>query len=135
MNRRFWLIVVMFAVVSAIAARYVYRKRRAAANSAAVQAAFLKYSQNLKPGMTRKEVKDYLRDQGLAFLERCCHKPGAPFSVLIRVGEEDSPWYCSEWYDYVAFEFATAEPLDWAKRSDSDLLEKVHQTSNGEGCL
>jgi hypothetical protein len=58
MNRRLWLIVVIFAVVSAIAGRYVYRNRRAAANSAAVQAAFVKYSQNLKPGLTRKEVKD-----------------------------------------------------------------------------
>jgi len=95
----------------------------------------VKYSQNLKPGATRKEVKDYLRGQGIAFGERCCYKPGAPFSILIRVGEEDSPWYCSEWYDYVEFEFATAEPLDWVKPSDSDLLEKVHQTGNGEGCL
>jgi len=38
MNRRLWLIVLIFAVVSAITGRYVYRNRRAAANSAAVQA-------------------------------------------------------------------------------------------------
>jgi len=84
--------------------------------------------------VTRQEVKDYIRGQGIGFTER--YEPGGPFSVLVRVGEEAAPWYCSEWPDYVASEFAIIEPHDWRSRpSDSDLLHKVHLTSNGEGCL
>src|SRR5579864_6831531 len=111
MKRRWlWLIVVIVAVSSAIAVRFAYKKRRAAANTAAVQAALLNYSHNLKPGVTRKDVKDYLRAQGVGFGERCCEERGGAFSVLVQVGQEDSPWYCSEWPDYVAFEFAAIAP-------------------------
>jgi hypothetical protein len=66
------------AVVSAIAGRYVYRKQQAAANRVAVQAAVLKYSENLKPGATRQEVEDYIRGQGIGFTER--YEPGGAFS-------------------------------------------------------
>jgi hypothetical protein len=136
MNRRLLLVVVIVALVSASAGRELYRKRRAAGNYAAVDAAFLKYFPESQAGVTRKEVKDYIRDQGLAFVERCCYAPAAPFSVLVRVGEEDSPWYCSEWPGYVEFEFVISQPSDLtAKPSDSELLDKVQLTSNGEGCL
>jgi hypothetical protein len=135
-NWRLWLVVVIVAVVAAVAGSYAYRTRRAAANRAAVQAAFLKYSQTLKPGVTRKAVRDYLTGQGIAFKERCCHEADGPYSVLVEVGKEDAPWYCSEWPDYVAFEFSTTQPLDSrSKPSDSDVLKEVHLTSNGEGCL
>lgn len=132
--RWFWLAVIT-ALSSAIAVRYVYKKRRATANTATVQAALLTYN-NLKPGATRKEVKDYLRTHGAGFRERCCYEPGGPYSVLVQVGEEDSPWFCSAWPDYVAFEFSTTEAYDpLSNPSDSDLLKKVQLTSNGEGCL
>ena len=112
MNRRWlWLILVIVAAVPlAIGVRYVYKKRLAAANAAAVHAALLKYSQNLKPGLTRKEVKDYLLAQGVGFMERCCYERGGPFSVLVQVGKEYPPWFCGGWPDYVAFEFAATEP-------------------------
>jgi len=67
---------------------------------------------------------------GVSFWERCCFEPHGPYSILVRVGQEDKPWYCSEWPDYVAFEFAYAGPT-----GDSDVLKTVHLTSNGEGCL
>jgi hypothetical protein len=137
MNRRWlWLAVLIVALSSASAVRYVYKKRRAAANAAAVQATLLKYSQDLKPGMTRKEAKDYLRTQGIGFIERCCDEPRGPFSVLVQVGEEDPHWYCSAWPDYVAFEFATTEALNLRSGpSNSDVLKKVHLVSNGVGCF
>ena len=134
MNRRLvWFTIAVLTLVSAIAARSVYRSRRADANRAAVEAAFRKFSLNLKPGATRK---DFLQAQGVAFMERCCYEPSSPFSVIVRVGEENAPWYCSEWPDYVAFEFVTTEPHGLGmKPSDSDVLKIVHLTSNGEGCL
>ena len=137
MKRRWlWLTVVFLALSSALAVRHVYKKRRAAANTASVQALLLKYSQGLKPGVTRKEVKDYFRTRGIGFSERCCDEPRGPFSVLVQVGEEDSPWYCSAWLDYVAFEFATTEAYNpRSKPSNADVLTKVHPVSYGEGCL
>jgi hypothetical protein len=94
---------------------------------------FLSIPKNLKPGVARKEVKDYLRDQGIAFRER--YAKDTQLSVLVRVGEEDSPWYCSEWLDYVEFEFAAGgAPDGTSDRSDADILQKV-LTSSGEGCL
>jgi hypothetical protein len=49
------------------------------------------------------------------------------FSVLVTVGQEEAPWYCSEWPDYVAFEFTAAHPSDpLAKRAGSDVFKMVH---------
>ena len=137
MNRRWlWVAVVIVALSTAIAVRYIREKRRATANTVAVQAMLLKYSHDLKRGLSRKEVKDYLRTQGIDFRERCCDEPGGPFSVLVQVGEEDSPWYCSAWPDYVAFELATTEAYNpRSEPPNSDVLKKVHLVSNGEGCF
>ena len=55
--------------------------------------------------MALRHVKDLLQGQGVAFIQRCCYEPNSAYSILVRVGEEDVPWYCSEWPDYVAFEF------------------------------
>lgn len=112
-----------------------------------------KYSQDLKPGSTRKIVKDYLRAHGATFGERRCDPGFHAFAVLVKVGKEDVPWYCSEWPVYVAFEFQIEEPynvplpVDSGIRKkieqheleldpgDSDILQKVQLVSNGEGCL
>jgi RES domain-containing protein len=129
--RLVWLIIAAVLIVTC-------SNRQTTANSAAVQAAFRKFSQDLKPGATRKEVKDFLRSQGIAFFERCCYQPNGPFSVLVRVGEEEKSWFCSAWPEYVAFEFGTTEPIKPGIKptdADSDVLKLVHLTSNGEGCL
>ena len=130
------MLVVVGGIVSAIAARDVYKQRRAAVNTLAIEAALRAYSQALKPGMTRGQVQDYLHSRGVNFFERCCFEPRGAFSVLVKVGQEDAPWYCSEWPDYVAFEFnATESSNSLAKPARSDVLKVVHLTSNGEGCL
>jgi len=54
----------------------------------------------------------------------------------VRVGQEEKPWYCSEWPDYAAFEFSRTEaPHRAFDILESDVLKLVHLTSNGEGCL
>jgi hypothetical protein len=132
-----WLIVVILAAASSdLVIRQVKRKRRTAANAAAIHLALIHYEQNLKPGLSRKEVKDYLQAHGVEFGERCCNAPRDAFSILVRVGEEEVPWYCSSWPDYVSFEFIPTEaqgPL--SQPLNSDALKEVHLTSNGEGCL
>lgn len=121
---------------SAFAIRQVNKKRRIIANSAAIHLALIRYEQDLKPGLNRKEVKGYLRVHGIRFGERCCSVPNGAFSIVVRVGEEEVPWFCSSWPDYVSLEFIPTE----AQRSpsqplNSDVLKEVHLTSNGEGCL
>ena len=129
------MLVVVAAVFSAIAARYVYKQRRAAANTVAIEAALRVYSEE-STGLTRKQVQDYLRSRGANFFERCCFEPRGAFSVLVKVGQEEAPWYCSDWPDYVAFEFNATEPYDpLAKPSSSDVLKMAHLVSNGEGRL
>jgi len=100
---RAWLVpaVVTLGLSSAIAVRYFYKERRAAVHTTAIHAALLKYSNDLKPGATRKAVRDYLTKHRVAFRERCCDEPGGPFSVLVQVGEEDPPCslgQCEEWH-------------------------------------
>ena len=137
MNRRWlWAVAMVIAVSTGIAVRYTQNKKRAAANAAAVESSLLKYSHDLKPGLSRKDVRDYLQTQGITFRERCCDEPGSPFSVLVQVGEEDSPWYCSTWPDYVAFEFTSGEThrSGIEAPNSEDVLKKIHVVSNGEGC-
>jgi hypothetical protein len=158
-RRRLWIVLLILgATLLALALRHAHivnvqkleeRRRRDAHN----QAELLKYAQAFNPGLTRKEVKDYLQAQGVNFFERTGYENGFGFAVLVKVGEEDVPWFCSEWPDYVAFEFVVTEPYKLPFPVDSDLLNnlrqyklellpadwdalgKVHLVSNGEGCL
>src|SRR6185369_5564962 len=94
---------------------------------------------------SRKGGRQFPTDHGprTPYLDRACvlgndrtlpRHPSCGGDSLIQPRKGSRRGYCSEWPDYVEFEFATAEPVDRTKPSDSDLLEKVHQTSNGEGC-
>lgn len=131
-----WVTAAFLVVLSAIAVRSVYRSRRAAANRIAIEAALRQFTEHVPIGATRREVKELLRAQGAAFDERCCFEPNGPYSILVLVGQEDAPWYCSELLDYVVFEFSTREargrPTDIL---ESDVLKLVHLISYGEGCL
>jgi hypothetical protein len=136
MKLQLWLIVAIIGVASAIAVRYVYKKHRAAANTATAQAALLKYSQELRPGLSRNELEGYLREQGASFMQRCSYEERSAFAVLVKVGEEDVPWFCSEWPDYVVFEFAATEPHEphklLFKPINSDVLKKLHWLAKGK---
>jgi hypothetical protein len=101
-----------------------------------LEAALRQYSGIVTLGSTRRKVKEILRTQGISFGERCCFEPNSPFSILVQVGQEEKPWYCSEWPDYVAFEFSCTETPQCAFHIlESDVLKLVRLTSNGEGCL
>jgi hypothetical protein len=130
---RWWLpviAVVVAAASSTIAVRYVQRQNRATDNLAAWLSS---YEQSLWPGMSRKDVKDYLRTKGITFLEQCCNGvPGSAFSALIPVGEEGAHWYCETVPDYVSLEFVATVPHEpGAGPSNSDVLREVHLTRGG----
>ena len=92
------------------------------------QSKLLSYSAVLKPGMSRKEVEDYLRTKNITFRQMCCvdFKDTSPrgYDDLAKIGQEPAPWACSEKNVYVAFQF-----------DSSDTLKSVTLYRWLEGCL
>jgi hypothetical protein len=135
---KLWLLLVVGAIIAILSGAAVRshikseaRKKREAVYESTLQA----YSQNLKAGLTRKEVEEYLRAKGTGFTQMCCVLERSAFADLVKVGEEDAPWFCSENYVYIAFEFAATEPHKSFKSYDSDGLKKVSIYRELGGCL
>ena len=135
MKKALWILALIVVLSTVIVLRNTIkensRKKRAAANQLALAA----YAQNLRPGLIRTNVEKYFRVQNTIFIQRCCYGDRSAFADAVIVGEEDAPWYCSEWPDYVIFEFAGTKPGWGFPPSGSDILKKIYLTSNGEGCL
>jgi hypothetical protein len=110
--------------------------KQKAKREARYQVLFNEYSNDLKPGLTRKEVEAYFKSRNLRFTQMCCiDTPRDVWADLVKVGEESAPWYCSEYYVYIAFEFRSTEPdRPWESR-DSDVLESVRIFRQLGGCL
>jgi hypothetical protein len=131
------IVVLIISIVCIVVIRNIEKAKRREEHYAEYQAALTKFTQALKPGTTRKQVEDYLRAQNLMFHRTCCSNDRHVFATEVRVGQEDRPWYCSEWNVYVRFEFNTTEPDRYPIRepSDGDTLSDLHLRSRGEGCL
>jgi hypothetical protein len=91
------------------------------------------YSQNLKQGSSRDRVENYFRTSGTTFTQMCC--VDGRTADLVKIGKEDRPWYCSESYVYVAFEFDT-DDLPWRRdNAGADLLTTVRLYHQLGGCF
>jgi len=88
-----------------------------------------KYAEALRPGITRKEVEVYLHKNNVVILNSWPDD-------LVKVGQEDPPWFCSEADVFVAFRFDNRgeQSSRWAQ-SDSDILTAVSVTRRADGCL
>ena len=127
-----WSIAVIVVAIAAIAIRSHVGKRR---REVTYQSVLAKYSRDLKPGMTRSEVERYLRSRNLHFSQSFSsfgHRRERDETDLVKIGQEAPPWYCSEAYVYVAFEFSGTGEL---KMSDTDPLERIELNQPYEGCL
>lgn len=85
--------------------------------------------------MTRKELEDYLRSHHTNFTWAFTAYGGrrvSQYADLVKIGEETAPWFCSEAYVYVAFEFSGVEQF---KQNDSDVLERIELFRPDTGCL
>ena len=103
---------------------------------AAYQAALTSYSRALTTGMLRKDVEAYLKARGTPFLQMCCM--GASHNALddlIKIGEEESPWYCSEHNVYVGLEFVSRGGHQFPEAHDADALQTVRIHHWLGGCL
>ena len=93
------------------------------------------YSQKFELGTTRGKVEEEFRTQGVSFEQMVTVNERGEFADLIKLGEEEHPWYCSENYVYVAFEFVSTEPHQSLKVSDSDVLREIRRDDRLSGCL
>ena len=94
------------------------------------------YSELFKPGMTRADVEGSLNDRNTRFLRMCCVKEKrTALAVLVKIGSDKKPWYCSEHNIYVAFEFDAVTPPQFTSSLPSDVLQRVSIFHWYEGCL
>jgi hypothetical protein len=112
------------------------RKRAQEKREVTYESALRAYSEVLKPGMTRREVEDYLRAKNIEFRQMCCvEDERTAYADLTKVGKEHVPWYCERHNVYVAFQFAAVEAHKPAEARDSDALKKITIFHWLEGCL
>jgi hypothetical protein len=130
LSMRWFVLLVLFAAGSCDARAQSAKEKREAAYQAKLQS----YSDFLKPGMTRKNVEDYLRAKGVAFGQLCCIDERSAYADLVKIGKEKHPWYCEEHNVYIAFQFTAVEPHKSWKAYDSDTLKSITIYHKLEGC-
>ncbi|HTX15467.1 MAG TPA: hypothetical protein VMD77_09235 [Candidatus Baltobacteraceae bacterium] len=142
--KRLWpLALVLPALLIAVTiVRHRLARREQKKRQAVYELTLRSYQEALKPGMTRKEVEDYLRAKNANIRQMCCINPledatRSSWDDLVKIGREDVPWFCSENNVYVAFQFADHEHRhDYEIRdSDLDTLRAVTIYRQLEGCL
>ncbi len=98
------------------------------------------FLRDLKPGVSRKEVEDYLHTRNLEFARACCaatilnsYTPNRAlmdaYDDWVPLREEWRPWPCGGAYVYIAFEFKGLQPHSSSRRiaaDDRDTLEGIH---------
>jgi hypothetical protein len=137
------MIFVVFALfIVGTGTRFAIKKRAAQKREATYQLALSEYQRALRPGMTRKEVEDYLRAKNAQFRKSNFAESGPnrhSFDDLTKIGEEDAPWFCGENNVYVAFYFVDHEsssaPGFRFKDDDLDALKSVSLYHMLEDCL
>ena len=113
--------------------RFAVKKRAAQKREAAYHSVLSEYQSDLRPDMTRKEVEDYFRAKKADFTQMCCVEPNDlgrrhTWDDLVKIGEEEPPWFCGENYVYVAFQFVDHVQIKTGysiKDDDSDILKTV----------
>lgn len=80
----------------------------------------------LKPGTTRGKVEGYLGARNTPFNRKCCVdaerlSDRASWDDLVKIGEEKPPWYCSENWVYIAFQFIDHNPPSGISQTADDL--------------
>jgi hypothetical protein len=126
-----FLIFALLATVPKAPAQSAKQKREAS-----YQAVLQSYSEILKPGMTRKNVEEYLKAKGVKHERMCCIDEKTAWVDLVRIGKEKHPWYCSAHTVYIAFQFAD-EPHEGMRPSDreTDKLKSITVYHSLDGCL
>jgi type II secretory pathway pseudopilin PulG len=141
-RKRGRLLLLVLALASfGAAANWATRAKRASLREAAYQATLRSYSEAMKPGTTRKKVEEYLKRDGKSFHRFCCGDSHNAWNDVAEIGRESAPWYCSDHYVYLEFEFLSTETYQstgkyhFPEAHDSDALKNVRISHSFGGCL
>jgi len=107
------------------------------------------YLRDLKPGVSRREVEDYLHTRNIEFRSGCCaamefhsYDPNRPRANAsedwVRLPDEKPPWPCGYASFYIIFEFKRLRPSSAPERiaaNDTDTLEGVHILKTNNNCF
>jgi len=80
-------------------------------------------------------MEDLFRAWGLEFQRVGLSNSPRSISEMVQVGENDSPWYCSEEYVYKVFEFSSMKPFQAGAPDPTDIFIGVKEETMGIGCL
>jgi len=139
--KRVLTLLAFLAVLSTVVVgiRYESKKKAQKKREVGYESSLRSYTQELKLGMTRKEVEGYFRAKNTKFMRMCCVDFGgsrASLDDLTRIGQEDAPWFCSESNVYIAFQFSEYARHDgMPSANDLDTLKTVSIYRWLEGCL
>jgi hypothetical protein len=139
----FYLAIVIVVLVVAFGVRHVFQERARQRREVEYQKALQSYSGVLKTGMTRKQVEEYLSAKNLLFRQLCCvsvkeFSRGVydnAYDDLVKIGQEDVPWFCSENNVYTALEFLGSQKDSLPRAEPSDKLKDVTIYHKLDGCL
>ena len=136
--------VVVLIVLGSWLGQHLRERRKAAEREAQYQTLLAKYTSELKPGMSREQVEQHLQINGKRFSQMCCvanfrgeHASfiGSSWDDLLKIGEESTPWFCSENNVYIAFEFNPKSQGERPETNSADILKRVSVFHHLEGCL
>ena len=137
-----FIILGLFAItLVGVAVWHTLEKRAREKREAVYQRTLLSYSNILKPGMSRKDVEDYFHSSNTVFQQMCCVDPSTfskgVYDDIVRIGQEDSPWFCSEHNVYIVFQFAGQRATDGNPQDaqPSDRLTAVTISHRLERCM
>lgn len=122
-NWRSRLMILVVVGLSAATLPYAWGRMK---REVGYHSALRSYFEALKPGLSRKQVEDYLQAKGISYGRSCCINEHSAFADVARIGEEKVfvP-FCSSEQVLVAFEFASREPHRWPKSYPSDELKRI----------
>jgi hypothetical protein len=129
----FYLAIVIVVLVVAFGVRDVFQERAQRRREVEYQKALQSYSVVLKTGMPRKQVEEYLSAKNLLFRQLCCvsvkeFSRGVydnAYDDLVKIGQEDVPWVCSENNVYIALEFIGSQKDSLPRAEPSDKLKDI----------
>lgn len=142
-RRLWWTAGVLLGAVIVVVAAAVGLQRiadRARQREEGYQEALRSHVATFTIGMPRRDVEARLRADGRQFDHACCIS-GSPrglngaWDVLVPLGAEHAPWYCSVESIYIGFEFTPDVPRRDPDARDEDRLTRISLFRRMEGCL
>lgn len=138
-----WLLLIAALIAVALVAfgvRHVLEERAQRKREVAYAKILRSYSEVLGTGMTRKDVEEYLSTRNAPFRHMCCvdrkEFSRGVYDDLVKIGQEDAPWFCSEKNVYVALEFIGPERHSAGPSAEAyDTLTTITIYRWLEGCM